>query len=54
MRTATECLARADHLDERAANTVAGPVRDGFTEMAAQWRRLALAADDPRRPWAIL
>lgn len=44
MRTAEECCIKALELDGRAAETPSEQVRQGFYEMAAEWRRLAVMA----------
>jgi len=44
MRTSEECTAKAIELDGRALESPVGLLRDGFNDMAADWRRLAKIA----------
>jgi hypothetical protein len=44
MRTSTECNAKAEELDGRALLAPVGQLRDGFNDMAADWRRLGATA----------
>ncbi|MGZ9099426.1 MAG: hypothetical protein ACXW3O_06960 [Brevundimonas sp.] len=42
-RSAEECLLKGAELDRRASEAPEGPLRDGFLELAEDWRRLAAA-----------
>lgn len=44
MRTSEECTAKALELDARALESPMGSMRDGYMEMAAHWRQLAISA----------
>jgi len=44
MRTSQECASKALELETRAAEAPPGPFRDGFSEMAGEWKRLSVAA----------
>lgn len=44
MRTSEQCLDKAHDLDRRAAQCPAGEMREDFTAMADEWRRLAVRA----------
>ncbi|HYC96831.1 hypothetical protein [Brevundimonas sp.] len=44
MRTSDECIAKAKELDGKALQSPKGLLRDGFREVAADWRWLAVVA----------
>jgi hypothetical protein len=44
MKTAAECLAKADELDALARNCPDGAARKGYLSAAEGWRRTALLA----------
>lgn len=44
MRTSEECTAKALELDARALEFPLGSMREGYMEMAAHWRQLAVSA----------
>jgi hypothetical protein len=44
-----ECLARAEELEAKMTATPSGLARDGYAELAAQWRVLADIADHEQR-----